>query len=269
MFRIYQHVLPNARAWRLTVDKRLRQFFEGLGDAAQDVRDFYDDIYDDQLPQRTRALDEWEFEFGLSETGLTEQQRRDRLDAAWKATGGQSPRYIQDTLQANGFNVFVHEWWDPNDQPPIGSAICTVPRNPLLVLRRSTSPVVSLVDCGEPLAECGEPTAECGNGLEPVGYPLVNKVLQSEKDDIVLCGEAVAECGEVDAGCGNFLNFIIKEREYIVPSDPAKFPFFFYIGGPNFGDIAQVDPKRRDEFEALCLKICPTQLWLGILVTYS
>jgi hypothetical protein len=119
------------------------------------------------------------------------------------------------------------------------------------------------------LAECGEPTAECGNGLEPVGYPLVNKVLQSEEDAIILCGEAVAACGELEAGCGNFLTFILKEREYIVPSDPAKFPFFLYIGGPNFGDIAQVDPKRRDEFEALCLKICPTQLWLGILVSYS
>lgn len=269
MFNAIRHLLPRARAWRVTIDKQLRQLLEGLGNAVDDARVFLNGVYLDLFPASTRAISDWETQFGLSETGLTEQQRRDRLDAAWKATGGQSPRYIQDTLQANGFNVFVHEWWDPDDQPPIGSATCTVARNPLLVLRRSTSPIVSLVDCGELLAECGEPTAECGNGLEPVGYPLVNKVLQSEKDNLVLCGDPVAACGEPEAGCNNFLTFIIKEREYIVPSDPAKFPFFFYIGGPNFGDIAQVDPKRRDEFEALCLKICPTQLWLGILVTYS
>ena len=28
--RVFKHLLPNARAWRITVDKKLRQFFEGL-----------------------------------------------------------------------------------------------------------------------------------------------------------------------------------------------------------------------------------------------
>jgi uncharacterized protein YmfQ (DUF2313 family) len=269
MFKVFQHVLPNARAWRLTADKKLRQFFVGLGNAAQEVRTFFDLILDDLYPSTTRALDEWEEQFGLPDTGLTEPMRRERLDAAWKALGGQSPRYIQDTLQNNGFNVYVHEWWDSADQPAIGDHTCVVPRNPLMYLRRCTSPLVSMVDCGEPLAECGEPSAECGNGFEPPGYPLVNKVFSSQRDSEILCGEPLAECGEPLAECDNYMGYVIVGREYLIPLDPEKWAYFFYIGGETFGTLAVVDQKRKDEFEALCLKICPTQLWLGILVEYS
>ena len=55
-------------------------------------------------------------------------------------------------------------------------------------------------------------------------------------------------------------------KEYVVPSDPAKWPYFLYIGAEVFGEMAQVESKRRNEFEALCLKTCPAQQWQGILV---
>jgi len=143
------------------------------------------------------------------------------------------------------------------------------PRNPLLYLRREYTGVTLLIECGEALAQCGEVTAEAGNSLEPLGYPLVNKVPESVKDLLALCGEPAIECGELVAECGNYTEFKEVLKNYIVPNDPTKWPYFLYIGGETFGDIAQVDPKRRDEFEALCLKICPTQQWLGILVEYN
>jgi hypothetical protein len=268
-FNMIRHLLPNARAWRVTIDKKLRQFFEGLAGTGEDVKTFIDDIWLDIFPATTRELDAWDTQFGLRDTGLTEQQRRDRLDATWKALGGQDPRYIQDTLQANGFNVFVHEWWEPGTEPAPGVKQCVTPRSPLLVLRREFTLTSPRVDCGEPLAQCGEAFAEAGNGPDPQGYPLVNKVFTTVPDELVLCGEAVAECGEVDALCGNFFTFTERLRTYVVPLDQSKWPYFLYIGGETFGDMAQVDPKRRDEFEDLCLKICPTQQWLGILVEYT
>lgn len=267
-FRIFKHLLPTGRAWRITTDKRLREFFEGLSGIGADVKTFLDLIWLDIFPANTRELDAWDTQFGLPDTGLTDQQRRDRLDATWKALGGQDPRYIQDTLQANGFDVFVHEWWEPGTEAAVNVKACTTPRNPLLVLQRENQPS-PMVDCGEALAECGEAFAECGNGSEPLGYPLVNKIFLTEPNIIPLCGEAVAECGEADAGCGNFIDFIETLRNYIIPLDETKWPYFLYIGGEIFGDLAVVDPKRRDEFEALCLKICPTQQWLGIIVTYT
>ena len=76
------------------------------------------------------------------------------------------------------------------------------------------------------------------------------------------------EAGEVEAIAGNYLGFSNTPVEYFIPSDTDKWHYFLYIGGQVFGDQAQVDPKRKDEFEALCLKICPAQQWLGIIVEY-
>lgn len=266
--RIFKHLLPNARAWRITVDKKLRQFFAGLSGVGEDVKTFFDGVWLDIFPETTREIDAWEQQFGLRDTGLTEQQRRDRLDATWKALGGQDPKYIQDTLQANGFDVYVHEWWEPGTEPAPGVKQCVTPRNPLMWLRREFTGVTLLVECGETFAQCGEPFAEAGNRLEPAGYPLVNKIFETVPDLLPLCGESIAECGEPEALCGNYFEFRESLRQYIVPTDPAKWPYFLYIGGETFGTLAQVDPKRRDEFEALCLKICPAQQWLGILVEY-
>lgn len=266
--RIFKHLLPNARAWRITVDKKLRQFFEGLSGSGDSVKTFFDEIWFDIFPQSTREIDQWEQQFGLRDTGITEQERRNRLDATWKALGGQDPRYVQDTLQANGFDVYVHEWWEPGTEPVPGVKQCVTPRNPLMWIRREFTGVSLLVECGEANAACGEPFAEAGNGLQPPGYPLVNKIFETVADILPLCGETLAEAGEPEALCGNYFEFREILREYIVPKDPSKWPYFLYIGGETFGTLAQVDPKRRDEFEALCLKICPTQQWLGILVEY-
>lgn len=267
-FRLFQHILPNARAWRLTLDKTLREFFEGLSGIGTDIKVFFDSIWRDISPETTRELDAWESQFGLRNAGLTEQERRDRLDATWKALGGQDPRYLQDTLQSNGFNVFIHEWWEPGTEPAPGIKECVTPRNPVLYLRREFTGITLLVDCGEPDAECGEPDAECGNSDTPLGYPLVNKVFETVPDLIVLCGEVAAECGGPDIECGSYFAFATRLLNYTVPNDPDKWPYFLYIGGEIFGEQATVPETRRDEFEALCLKICPAQQWLGILVTY-
>lgn len=267
--RIFKHLLPRGRAWRVTVDKKLRQFFAGLSGVGDDVKSYLDGIWFDIFPETTRQLDEWEKQFGLPSTGLTVSERRDRLDAAWKALGGQSPSYIQGVLQANGFNVFVHEWWEPGTEPAPGVKQCVTPRSPLMYLRREYTKVDILVECGEALAECGEQFAQAGNGADPRGYPLVNKILRTVKDFIITCGEQVAAAGEPLAEAGGYTQLKTEEQEYIVPQDPETWPYFLYIGGETFGELANVDPKRRDEFERLCLKICPAQQWLGILVEYT
>ncbi len=266
--RVFKHLLPRAKAWRITVDKKLRQFFEGLAGSGEAVKTFFDGVWLDIFPDTTREIPAWEQQFGLRDTGITEQQRRERLAATWRALGGQDPTYIQETLRNNGFDVYVHEWWEPGTEPAPGVKACVTPRNPLFYLRREYTGVTLLVECGEALAACGEAFAESGNQLQPTGYPLVNKVFETVPDILPICGEAIAESGEPEALCGNYFKFRDTLRQYIVPIDPAKWPYFLYIGGETFGTLAQVDPKRRDEFEALCLKICPTQQWLGILVEY-
>jgi len=236
--RIFQHLLPNARAWRITVDKKLRQFFEGLAPLGSDIRDFFDGIFGDIFPATTRELDYWEDQFGLPRTLTVEQERRDRLDGAWKALGGQSPRYIQDTLQNAGFDVYVHEWWQLPEQPTPDPQ---VPRIPKLILEDGAGPI-SGMQTGAITAQTGSQQAQTGGILVREGYPLVNN------DDVVT-----------------------------VPNDASKWPYFLYIAGENFVDtpsglpivdVATIPATRRSEFEALCLKICPCQQWLGLIVEY-
>lgn len=268
--RIFEHILPKARAWRLAAGKKLKEFFEGLADLPADIRRYIDLVWLDIFPATTRELDEWEKTWALPDTGLTEQERRDRLDATWKAVGGQDPRYIQDTLQGAGFDVYVHEWWVPGTEPTIGVLTCATARNPLVYLEQPGAASANLVACGEPLSLCGEETAQCGELYSvALGYALVNKVTDTVKQVIPQCGELVAQCGELVAQCGEFDGVVFRQKEYIIPNDPAKWSHFLYIGGPSFPDFASVPASRRDEFEDLILKIAPLQLWLGILVLYG
>lgn len=286
--RIITHLLPNARAWRITVGKKLRQFFEGLSSFSVDIKAYFDLIFLDIFPDTTRELSMWEQQFGLPDTGLTEAERRERLAATWRAIGGQSPSYIQQTLRDAGFDVYIHEWWEQSTAPLAGeadalcgelfaqcgnvlvtSAGCHTARNPLLHLRREYVDLNLSVVCGEAVAACGELTALCGASAEPLGYPLVNKVYETVPDYLSVSGEPGSQCGEAVALCGNYS--VYKERlyPYVIPNDPTKWPYFLYIGGEAFGTFAQVPWTRRNEFETLCLKIAPSQQWLGIMVEYN
>ena len=442
--KLYKHLLPRGRAWSLIADKPLRRFFLGLALVWEDVEQYLGEIYFDLFVGSTRALDEWDDQFGFTQKIGTDS-RLARLSAAWKASGGQSPRYIQDTLQAAGFDVYVHEWWEPEFLPgtaieytgtnyvpspfdpdswsaadPDGSVtsitldnpsgadvlgecvitsgnltfITTVssfnsiagdkiyccfivknvdasnvfvrfqsdagtdnqtqislatltkvtgdstvlvtslsdgfslvqverttttdltnadvlvyangdggtfyvqaayfgkandwpativsplpnpnhtpppnltPRNPLLLLADDSQDVVYYVEAGEPLAQAGEPLAQAGQAITPVGFPLVNKVTKVLTAGVE-AGEPLAQAGEPLAQAGEIFGYRFRPRTYDLPTDPALWPYFLYIGGEKFGTTASVDTTRRAEFERLCLKICPLQLWLGMLVTYE
>ena len=227
-----KHLLPRARAWGLSTNTQLREFIDGLAGFSEDARSFIDETWLDIFPATTRELDVWEKQFGLPNVPLTDSERQSRLDAAWKAQGGQDPRYLQDTLQAAGFDVWVHEWFDPTGLPAVGVQACVTPRNPNSYLRAeySSTGTPYTVLCGEVGMECGEVGVECGESSEPLGYPLFNKVVSTQALVISLCGEAVME---------------------------------------TFGTQATITPNRRNEFEELCLRICPVQQALGIMVTYT
>jgi len=255
---VIKHLLPTARAWRITVDKTLRQFFEGLTGTFAEIRLYVDLVWLDIYPQTTRDVAAWEEQFGLPNTTLTNQQRRDRVDGAWKSSGGQSPRYIQDSIQAAGFNVFIHEWWEPVD--------------------------VFAAECGVPTAECGEPTAICGaiigvaqpiaaeprdpskvltDGSVPFGYFL------NSGGSVAVCGGVKAISGAANGVSGGLLVNKPAKIIYQIPTNPAQWPYVLYFGAQTYGERATVDVARREEFEALCLKLCPAQQWIGLIVEYS
>jgi hypothetical protein len=235
--RIFRHLLPDGAAWKLVAEKVLQKFFEGLAESPADARQYIDDVHNDLFPLSTRELGEWEAQFGLPGSG-DEAERRQILDAAWKAQGGQSPRYLQDVMQAAGFDVFIHEWWDPAALPSV------VTRNPH---DYTEQPLIGSIQCrpltgppaGAPfLCRAPGPTAyRCNNWLANETHYIVN------------------------------LN-LTRAAPPAVPSDPDTYPYFLYWGGETFGTFADVPAERRGEFERLLKKLCPSHLWLVTLVNY-
>ena len=241
--------------------KQITEFFEGLTSLPENIRIYIDSIWDDIYPSTTRQLTEWENQFGLPNTITDEQERRDRLAARWQALGGQSPRYIQDTLQAAGFDVYIHEWWElPRTEPP-------VVRNPLLVLNDGTGVTKFIMSDGVLEANDGAADANDGSSIDPTGYALINKIL-SPVTGAIGDGSVLMNDGGSEANDGA-VEVSYQPKPFVIPGDSSKWPYFLYIGGQVFPDHATIPASRRNEFETLCLKICPSQQWLGILVNFT
>lgn len=250
--RQLQHLLPNATAWRLFRKSTLRKFLEGLVASNSDVRDFADGVFDDLFPDTTRELAAWEKQFGV-QAAASESDRRAALLGEWHATGGQSPRYLQDVVQAAGFPLFIHEWWDP------------------------AAPAFQQAQCGEPGTQCGESRAQASDKSFPrfVRNPLL--YTSAPLIGTVQCGEPLAECGEAQAqsnrvvvnGPGYLVNLsLTDDAPPPIPNDEDAFHYFLYWGAEAFPNRAQVPAERRAELERLVLKLCPAQQWLVMLVDY-
>lgn len=117
-FRIQQHLLPRAHAWRIVATKRLRSLFEGLSEWPADFRSFVDLIWEDLKPETTRELAAWEEQFGIYPSTV-EANRRAAVDAEWLANGGQGLDYIQGVIQKVDPTVYVYgPWVSPDMELP-------------------------------------------------------------------------------------------------------------------------------------------------------
>lgn len=232
--RVFQHLLPRAHAWRITVTKTLRLFFEGLTTAPEDARDFVDEVHRDAFPETTRELAEWETQFGIF-AQTDESARRAELAAYWSAQGGQDPKYIQDTLQAAGFPLFIHEWWSSG--PPY---VARDPRD------YTEQPLIGTYQCTGDAFIADQP--QCTG--EGVTQPQCNAFLVNDP--------------------GYLVNRDLTPRAPPpVPDDSDFWPYFIYLGGEIFPDRVSIAVDQQDALERLALKLCPTQQWIVMLVDYD
>jgi hypothetical protein len=232
-FRTLQLLLPDAAAWRTTTQKQLRSFFEALGEAFDDIRTDVDLAYLDGFPADTREAAEWERAFGLTPaTDATEDDRRAALAAEWQATGGQSPAYLEGILQTAGFDVYIHEWWESGPDP-------YVVRNP--------------------------------NDYTDV--PAIGSVQCSDLSDQHLCS-ALSDQPQCDRFLANDPHYLVNKdltprAPPPIPDDDTCWPYFLYVGGETFPDLAVIPVERRDEFERLILKLRPTHNWIVTNVQFA
>lgn len=248
-FRIIKHLLPKSRAFKLTpIQKILTKFFKGFIDLFIEIKNYYDLIWLDIFPKTTRVLSDHENDFGIVPPITDDATRIATLESLWSTNGGQSPSYIQSVLQAAGFNVYVHE------------VIPTV------------DPATYLADqfitvAGEPNAIAGEPNAVAG---KTGGEVLVNgEIVTSTPQYQYNAGDSGAIAGEPNVVAGEIIGTIFTPITYPLPTDPDRWPYFWYVGGAVFPNNATVDAAREIEFKSLILKVKPTQTWVGLLITFA
>jgi hypothetical protein len=252
-------LLPPGSAFTPKTDGGMDQFFEGISDNWERSRARLALLADIRNPWKTEMLTDLEREFGITPNpNYTEEMRRQVL-AQKMYTRDQRGTVdeMQMALRAAGFDVYVYE----ND-PAIDPA-------PFLVQD-------FLMTCGADNAYCGEPSAVCGN---IGGELLVNGPLFSQIPAIgMCCGSEVAYCEEPEAVCGFYDSLQLIPYVYPIPTDPADWPFVFWVGGvATFGpggeitDIAQVNiPIYREfEFKEIILRLKPMHSWAALIVSFS
>lgn len=267
--RILQALLPRGESFDIVINKKLRQFFQGLADVFETISTSAQELWSRIIPEDTDELAAWELQFGLNAVNLTEQERRARLLSAWRRQGGQDPKYIQDTLQAAGFDVYVHEWWVPGVLHPYGGSVNgdepPVARNPYTYLYDGLSPADTVGD-GHNFAGDGHDDMQDGNSSIPPGRLLVNKIVEPLYNNIG-DGHTLAQDGAIYMLDGGF-TLGYSPKLYTLTATPSQYPYFLYIGGETFPNLATIPANERDIFEDLVLKICPLEQWVGLLVQY-
>jgi len=245
-FRVLQHLLPDGRAWapldRGPLGRQLEHLLKGLMTGGPErARGALDAVWPEQFGATTTQLEEWEQELGIFPRSSEADRRADIADelrvedAALE--GGQSPGYLQEKLRARGFDVYVHEWWSSG--PPY---VARDPRDYAIMPPRGS------VQC----AAFGPTQPQCAGFIAP-GVPVPGQ----------------HQCNDLMTTKPNYLVNKTGRNPPPIPDDPARWPYFLYVGGETFPDPAFVTGSRRDEFERLILKWRPTHLWIVMLINFT
>ncbi len=255
----FNGLLPSGSAFKLQAGSNIRKFFAGLGSAADDIEEEAGNIYFDIFPDTTRCLDDWDEQFAISGPTATEQDRRDRLLSAWRETGGQSPGYIQDTLQEAGFDVYVHEsayfLTDLDAQFGQMGKACTATACKLGSL--SSFGFGSFGTVYDSVRIIRDPRPFIGGFVDNFGG--LNDLSDSLQFGFSTFGRRTGLL---------LLNELVEDAPAEL-DDPDTWPYVWYIGAETFGDFAEVSNERKTEFITKIQKVRPRHTWIVLLVNFG
>lgn len=218
-------LLPNGRAFRVFFDTMHEKILDGSQLEAGRVKTFIDNIRDAGIPNGNLpagALSDWETFLGLSmNTALSNAERNERIKGKYAGQGGQGPDYIQDTLQAAGFPVYVLENI-PKDNPGA----------------RAYSSTLGSISLGE--TTLGAYT----DRINPIGISgtLIPGPPIWETEKIYAASLGGITLGETELG--EYVGTITQEIPYEIPNIPSRFIFVWFLTGINgLNDFVDIDRK--------------------------
>lgn len=215
-FKAIKLLLPKSKIFNLTQNTSLRKFFSALSVLPEDVKKETESVYLDFWPETTRAIEEWENQFGISISDEKyNENRAGILRALWMVSlGGQSLPYIQSILKNLYSEINIYE------NVPV--------KNP-----RDSNAVYACM-CGQRSSVCGNKKLNCGykegdegfvpnvirNNSEGVydipvntqyweNYFYVGKdLVRNDKGEIVYCEKLI-----VDSKWKPFIEYVILKTK--------------------------------------------------------
>jgi hypothetical protein len=220
--KVYDRLLPRSRAWDLTPEKTLKQFFEGLAIAPKNAKDHLASVFLEMLPFHTTYLKDWSEQFGSLITFDA-----DELAAEWAAIGGQDPDYIQTCIQSICPNCYVHEWWVPGSDP-------VEARNPFV----GTDPYHP-------------------ENLIESSFVLVNDLTDMFPNYTYQFGDGTEFVGDNSVQFGEYDGHIWRLKRYPCPNVPNEYPTYWYVGGETWPEFAHIAPSKLRPLMRMIFKIKP------------
>lgn len=167
--RVLGHLLPRAQLFSLVVERTFVRWLSGFALWLSGLKVELDSVWLEIWPSTTTRLSDHEEQFGAGLGTGTEAERRGAIAARWLLLrGGQGPDYLREVLQRAGFQVWVHEFWDPDT---------FAVRDPH---DHVTSAQIGRVQAGNPIAYAGHSLAQASwDEVSGANY-LVNKTLTSQ-----------------------------------------------------------------------------------------
>lgn len=201
--------VPPGPAWEAEEDKDFDLLREGRADNYEIVQDFLAILSDLRNPNKTTILSDLEREYGIpTNTLVSEATRRARLaELAFNRSSDGSEDDLQAALRNVGFDVFVYQ----ND-PAV---------DPVIFLEQQFQMVA-----GGDNAFAGRDDAFAG---KTGGELLVNgDIFTTTREFTSVAGTMFAGDG---SSAGEYDRLLIEKVEYNIPTDPALWPFVFFVGG--------------------------------------
>lgn len=251
-------LLPKGSIWTPKAGGFFEALLNGIADSFETVRLKLAELAHIRNAKKTTVLDELERDTGVTfNPNLPEAERRSALDSRINAIDHTGSREeLERALQRADFDLFVY-----SNSPAV---------NPI-----QFADDYDLV-AGDEFSFAGENNAFAGvfffNELVVNGDILFNAPAF-----IFLAGSEFAFAGEDNAFAGidplgQQLSF-----EYLLPSDPAAWPFIFFVGGAAIFDIdgslisietVDIDDDRRIELREIILKYKPSFTWGMLKVNF-
>ncbi len=248
-FPVYKQLQPKGRAFLLPFENDLYKFNKASAKQPDRIYDFYVDVRSSGIPtvdMPADSLTDWESDLGLlTNTGLTDAQRRERIIGKYYSVGGQGPDYIEERFQSAGFPVFVYE-----NNPAEGA--------------REYITLSGAFDSGDALS--GDFTDRL-NPASLAGILYANPPIFINLKDYIGSQSGDEESG--DFLSGEFAQTLIIEIPYQIPTDSATFIFFWFLAGPGgIFDFVNIDADRQNDFESLVFQLKPAHSWCIAQVSF-